>query len=155
LNAALPYLLHQTGFGALAAGGFGILFNFGWRELSWCAASGALALATRTLGLDCGWSLEMASFMAAATVGSGAWLLRQQLDIAGNALAVAGCIPMIPGSFAAQAIFGLFALTAPHPDHAAMVVASTMEYMLRVAFTIGAIGAGLSITTSLPRRRKF
>jgi hypothetical protein len=51
-------VLHQALFGAVAASGFGILFNFGWRDLRWCAASGALALTTRTIAQDANWSLE-------------------------------------------------------------------------------------------------
>lgn len=149
------HLLHQTLFGALAACGFGILFNFGWRELFWCAGSGALALAVRTLGQDAGWTLEVASFTAAVAVGCAARLMYDRLGIASNALAVTGCIPMVPGSFAAQTIFGLFALTAPHPQHAAEAAVITMEYLLRVTFTIGAIGTGLSLTLQLLRSRDF
>ena len=66
MTVDLLNLFHQALFGALAACGFGILFNFGWRDLPWCAASGALALATRTLAQEGSWSLEAASFVAAA-----------------------------------------------------------------------------------------
>ena len=45
MNLTLPYLLHQMICGAIAAAGFGVLFNVGFRMLPWCAASGALALA--------------------------------------------------------------------------------------------------------------
>lgn len=155
MTTELIHLFHQTVFGALAAAGFGILFNFGWRQLSWCAISGAVALAVRTLCLDAGWTLEGASFAAAAAVGCGARILRARLGIAGNTLAVAGCIPMVPGGFAAQAIFGLFGLTAAHPDNPAMMAVTALEYLLRVVFTIGAIGAGLSITTHVLHNRDF
>jgi uncharacterized membrane protein YjjB (DUF3815 family) len=148
------HMLHQTLFGAIAASGFGILFNFSWRQLCWCAASGALALGTRALCLDFGWPLEVSSFVAAATVGCCVRLLKGYLGFTGNALAVAGCIPMVPGSFAAQAIFGLFALSAHSAQPAVMALVS-IEYMLRVVFTIGAIGTGLSITTHLLRTRDF
>lgn len=152
---AVLHLLHQTVFGSLAAAGFGILFNFGWRELRWCAAAGALALAVRTLGVDAGWTQEAASFTAAAAVGCGVKLLRSRLGIAGNALAVAGCIPMIPGSYATQAIFGLFALSAQSSGDVASTMAAPLDYVLRVVFTIGAIGTGLSITTHLSRNEEF
>ena len=67
----LPFLLHQTICGAIAAAGFGVLFNIGFRSLPWCAASGALALAVRTGCLDgLHWNLEAASFAAALTVGA-------------------------------------------------------------------------------------
>ena len=46
-----PLLLHHTVCGGLAAAGFGVLFNVGFRELSWCAVSGALMLAVRTVAL--------------------------------------------------------------------------------------------------------
>ncbi len=158
MTVDLMHVLHQAVFGALAASGFGILFNFGWRELPGCAASGALALTTRTLGLDAGWTLEAASFAAAAAVGCGAQLLHApflhtRFGTAGNALAVAGCIPMVPGSFAAQAIFGLIALTAQHPQNAGTMLVTTTESMLRVVFTIAALGTGLSITAHIRRRR--
>jgi uncharacterized membrane protein YjjB (DUF3815 family) len=146
------HVLHQALFGAVAASGFGVLFNFGWRDLRWCAASGALALTTRTIAQDAGWSLEAATFAAAAAVGFGGRLLRARLGSASNALAVAGCIPMVPGFFAAQAIFGLFALTAPQPGNPGKLALTTMEFVLRVIFTAGAIGAGLSIATHIVRR---
>jgi len=48
-------LLHNTVCGGLAAAGFGVLFNVSFRGLPWCAASGALALALRTIALGAGW----------------------------------------------------------------------------------------------------
>jgi uncharacterized membrane protein YjjB (DUF3815 family) len=147
------HLLNQTLFGAVAASGFGMLFNLGWRDVLWCAASGAIALATRTLGQDAGWNLETASFAAAAAVGCAARLSGARLGIASETLAVAGCIPMVPGSFAAQGIFGLFALTSTQPQDPGRLALSTIELMLRVIFTIGAIGAGLSIATHILARQ--
>src|SRR5208283_476871 len=69
MTVDLLHVLHQALFGAVAASGFGVLFNFGWRDLRWCATSGALALTIRTLGQNAGWSLEAATFAAAAAVG--------------------------------------------------------------------------------------
>ena len=62
-------LLHHIACGAIAAAGFGVLFNIGLRSLHWCAAAGALALAVRTICLTSGWNLEGASFAAAMMVG--------------------------------------------------------------------------------------
>ncbi len=151
----LPHLLHQMVFGGLAAAGFGVLFNFGLRALPWCWACGALALLVRTLGLDAGWTLEAASFTAALAVGSIVFLLQSTLRRASNAMALAGCIPMVPGSFFAQAILGLFSLTRPDLAHADQLIVTTVEYMLRVIFTVGAIGAGLAIPMQLLKTRDF
>ncbi len=153
MTGDLLRLLHQTVCGAIAAVGFGVLFNIGYRSLLWCAASGGLALAVRTLCLDYGWSLEAASFAAALAVGGGVQVLRARTDISQTALDVAGCIPMVPGSFAAKGILGLFALTAPNPTGATETLISAVEYTLRVTFTIGAIGTGLAIPTLLLRVR--
>ena len=116
------HLLHQAFFGAIAAAGFGGLFNFGIRALAWCAAAGALALGVRTLGLDLHWSLEAASFMAAVAASCCANVLRRPLGPRGSAVALAGCIPMVPGAFLGQAILGMLAVTTPHPENAAVIL---------------------------------
>jgi uncharacterized membrane protein YjjB (DUF3815 family) len=147
------FLLHQMVCGAIAAAGFGVLFNIGFRSLAWCAASGGLALGVRTVCLEQGWSLEAASFVAALAVGSAVHVLCNHTDISQDALDVTGCIPMVPGSFAAKAILGLFALTAPNLTGATETLITAVEYTLRVMFTIGAIGTGLAIPTMLLRVR--
>lgn len=158
VNALKYGVIHQMIFGAIAAAGFGVLFNFGYMNLLCAGVAGAIALGVRTLGLDAGWSLEAASFAAAVSVALVVELVGMlPLNIcqAGKALAVAGCIPMIPGSAAAQWIFGLFTLTSPLPDNADLLLVVVVQSGLRVIFTIGAIGAGLTIVTSLFRRPEF
>ncbi len=155
MSAELIHLAHHSLFGAAAAAGFGVLFNFGLRALPWCAAAGALALLVRTVGLEAGWSLEAASFVAAAAVALAVRLLLPLQRQAGGAMALAGCIPMVPGSFFAQAILGLMGLTSAQGAEAASLLATTVEYGLRVLFTVGAIGAGLTIPTHLMGEREF
>jgi uncharacterized membrane protein YjjP (DUF1212 family) len=150
----LPLLVHQTVCGAIAAAGFGVLFNIGYRSLPWCAASGALALAVRTVCLESlHWNLESSSFAAALVVGGTVLALRSRARISQNALDVVGCIPMVPGSFAAKAILGLFAVTTIEPAQATETLITAMQYTLRVMFTIGAIGTGLAIPALLMRVR--
>jgi uncharacterized membrane protein YjjB (DUF3815 family) len=146
--------LHQMFFGAVAAAGFGVLFNFGLRSLAWCAAAGGLALAVRTLGLDAHWSLEAASFVAAGAASCCSNLLRTPLGPRGNAVALTGCIPMVPGAFFGQAILGMLAVTTPHPENAAVIL-TAIEYLLRVFFTLAAIGAGLAIPAHLLKNPDF
>jgi uncharacterized membrane protein YjjB (DUF3815 family) len=147
------HLLHQTICGGLAAAGFGVLFNVGLRGLPWCAASGALALALRTVALGGGWRMEAASFAAALALGVAVQLLPSWVGVSRNALHVAGCIPMIPGGFAAKAILGLFAITAQHPIATNEAVIAAIENTLRVAFIMGALGTGVAIPTLLLRGR--
>jgi len=142
-------LLHHTVCGALAAAGFGVLFNVGFRALSWCAGSGALMLAVRTIAIGSGSSIEAASFVAALAGGVVVQLLPSTIGVSGNALHIVGCIPMIPGGFAAKAILGLLAVTAQHPTATAGTLITAMDNSLRVMFTVGALGTGLAIPTLL------
>ena len=146
-------MLHHTACGGLAAAGFGILFNVGIRTLAWCAVSGGLALAVRTVALQSGGSLVAASFVAALAVGAAAQILQSRIGVSSNALAVVGCIPMIPGAVAARAILGLFAVTAQPPTASGDAFFAALENALRVAFTIGALGTGVAIPTLLMRAR--
>ena len=149
----LLHLLHQTICGGLAAAGFGVLFNIGYRALPWCAASGALALAVRTVTLEWAWGLPAASFAAALTVGVIVQLLQSRSGVSSNALAVVGCIPMIPGGVATKAILGLFAVAAQHPSATNQTLVTAVENTLRVMFTIGALGTGLALPTLQLRMR--
>lgn len=150
------HLLHQAFFGGVAAAGFGILFNFGLRQTPLCFLSGAFTLAVRTLCLDAGWNLEAASLVAAlATSTISATMLYRFLGCANSMVALAGCIPMVPGAFFAQAILGFFSITSTaHPVND-MTVLLPVQYLFRVIFTVAAIGAGLTIPTHIFRRREF
>jgi len=155
LLAALPHVLHQAFFGAVAAWGFGILFNFGRRCLIWATAFGAVALAVRTVALDAQWSLEAASFAAAFVTASLALAFRERLGAAMETIALAGCIPMIPGAFFGHALLGFFALTAPDVANVETTVFESLRAFLRVIFTLGAIGAGLAVPVHLWRVRRI
>jgi uncharacterized membrane protein YjjB (DUF3815 family) len=150
----IAHLLHHAVCGAIAAAGFGVLFNVARRLLPWCAATGALALAVRTGLIDAGWSLEAASFVAAIAVGAAVHLMRRRTGAFGDLLDVTGCIPMVPGSFAARALIGLFALTTSKVAREQETLIIATQYTLRVIVTIGAIGTGLAIPTYLMRKRQ-
>jgi len=156
MTALLAHVLHQAALSALASAGFGVLFNAAPRALVFCAVGGALALALRTALQDNGWSLEAASFVAAVAVTLlAAGVLRRWLGSGATAVAVAGCIPMVPGAFFARALLGLFALTAPNATGLDQTLAVTIVAMLRVVFTLGGIGAGIAISLTVLRRREF
>ena len=145
-------LVDKVVCGGLASAGFGVLFNVGLRALPWCGASGALGLLVRTLALRAGWDIEVASFAAALALSSAVQFVQVRAGISRNALAVVGHIPMIPGSFAAKAILGMFALMSTAPATPESLV-SLAQNALRVAFTIGALGTGLAIPSMLLRIR--
>lgn len=146
-------LLHHTACGSIAAVGFAVVFNVTSRGLPWCAAAGALALAVRTVALDSGLRLEGSSFLAAIAVGGAVQLLQTRFQTTGNAFAVCGCIPLVPGALAARAILGLVAATATNPAAPGATLVTAIQDSLRVILTIGAVGTGVAIPTLLSLRR--
>jgi uncharacterized membrane protein YjjB (DUF3815 family) len=98
-------------------------------------------------------NLEGASFAAALTVGAVVQLLWRRRDISQDLLVVVGCISMVPGSFAAKAIIGLFAVTTSAVVNESDMLVAAIQYMLRAMFITGAIGTGLAIPTLLFRAR--
>jgi uncharacterized membrane protein YjjB (DUF3815 family) len=152
----LPYLGHQAAFGAIAAVGFGVLFNFGGRSLFWCALAGALALAVRTLCQHGGASLEAATFAAAAATSCTAILCRRWIGVTCHAIALAGCIPMVPGAFFGQALLGFMSVTGTAAsDESMTTIVGSVQAFIRVISTVGAMGAGLAIPAYLVRSRQF
>ena len=151
----LGQLFQQIVCGALAALGFGVLFNVRPRALAWCAFAGALALTIRSAVLIWGWNLEAASFLAALAVGATVQGLQARIGISRNTLAAVGCIPMIPGAYAARAILGLMAMTAQQPPTANTTMLAALEFSCRVMFIMGALGTGVAIPTLLTRVRPF
>jgi uncharacterized membrane protein YjjB (DUF3815 family) len=97
--------------------------------------------------------MERASFVAALALGIVVQLLPSWTAVSRNALHVAGCIPMIPGGFAAKAILGLFAITAQHAAGNETLIAA-IENILRVTFIMGALGTGVAVPTLLLRLRR-
>ncbi len=139
-------ILHQAFFGGLAAAGFGVLFNTPPRILGLCFASGAFALAIRTIGQSYDLGLPLASFIAALALATVDRTWHQSQTPLGSVLAVVGCIAMVPGSLAARGLMGLFALIHAKPEDTLLLV-STAETMILVTFTLVAIGIGLIIPT--------
>ena len=149
MNIDVPNLLRDIVCGGLASAGFGVLFNVGFRSVPWCAAAGMLALLVRTITLQLGLSFEAASLVAALVVGFAVQLLPFRTGVSRHALHVVGCIPMIPGAFAARAVLGLFAITVQPSVAASEKLITALLYGMRVILTVGALGTGLAIPTLL------
>ena len=151
-------ILHHVLFGGIAAAGFGILFNFSWRTVGWTAIGGGIALAVRTLGMEAQWGLAMSSTMAAAAVTVYVrllYLLPVFVPTGGSMLAIAGCIPMIPGSGAAHGLVGLMTFASQHGNYDVALLGSSIASMLSVVFTIGGIAAAITLINEIIKRPSF
>ncbi|WP_319410298.1 threonine/serine exporter family protein [uncultured Cohaesibacter sp.] len=151
-------ILHHMVFGAIAASGFGILFNFSWRTVGWTAIGGAVALGVRTVGMEAEWGLAMSSTVAAAAVTVYVrllYLLPVFVPTGGSMLAIAGCIPMIPGSGAAHGLVGLMTFASQHDNYDVALLGSSVAAMLSVVFTIGGIAAAITLINEIIKRPSF
>jgi uncharacterized membrane protein YjjB (DUF3815 family) len=152
----LLHILHQAFFGGVAAAGFAVLFNCHPRMLPLCFGAGALALAARTVSQDCGASLAGASFLAALLVATVDKIWEDFPSPRGSILAVAGAIPMIPGSLAAKVFISVFAFLrngqGPGADAASamMETVTTWDNLMMLIFTLAAIGTGLALPSLIP-----
>jgi len=144
MSVSVLSVLHNCLCGGLSAAGFGVLFNVGFRTLPLCAASGGIALTVRSIALGFGWGFEASSFVAALAVGIAVQLLPPSVGASRNVFHVVGCIPMIPGVFAAKAILGLFATTTASSIQNDTLTGA-ITFGLRAMFTVGALGTGLAI----------
>jgi uncharacterized membrane protein YjjB (DUF3815 family) len=138
-------LLHHSVCGGVGAVGFAVLFNVKARALPVCAAMGALAVGLRTVALAFGWTMEAASFLGAIGLGLMIQLLPATVGVSRNAMNVLGVIPMIPGALIANAMLGLFAITATPVSEVEKAVPIALACALRVTFSILALGTGLAI----------
>ncbi|MGC3992326.1 MAG: threonine/serine exporter family protein [Chthoniobacteraceae bacterium] len=145
MNSQILHLLHQAFFGGVAAAGFGILFNCPRRMLWICFGAGALALLVRTLALEAHCSLATATFLAAFVLGVVDRLWQQPHTLRGCVLGVVGCIPMVPGGFAANVLMSFFKLMHAEATQAAALTPQVLENFLSVTFTLIAMGIGLAI----------
>jgi uncharacterized membrane protein YjjB (DUF3815 family) len=82
-------------------------------------------------------------------------LSRRWLGVACHAIALAGCIPMVPGAFFGQALLGFIAVSADPSGHSVATTVTALQAFIRVITTVGAIGAGLAIPAYLLRSRQF
>ncbi|MBV8815761.1 MAG: threonine/serine exporter family protein [Verrucomicrobia bacterium] len=145
MNSFWLYLIHQALFGGIAAAGFGVLFNCPPAMLVECFASGAVALAVRTSTQSAGLSLPEAAFFAALTVAVIERVLQHYQSKRGSILAVVGCIPMVPGSLAADGLTNLFLMLNAREGEDVVAAAHGMKNLLMVAITLAAIGTALAI----------
>jgi uncharacterized membrane protein YjjB (DUF3815 family) len=141
MNESL-HIIHQAIFGGIAAAGFGVLFNYPRHWLPMSFASGMLALTVRTLALDFGCPLPVASFYAASAVSLGVELLRSWPNLTRGVLAVVGCIPMVPGSLASKAVIDLFSISRVSNADIPLLM-ETAENICKFTLTMAAMATAL------------
>jgi len=145
MSVQFLHILHQAFFGGVAAVGFAVLFNCKPSMLWLCFGAGALALATRTVAQECGFTLPLASFFAALLLATLDRVWQEFPSPRGSVLAVVGAIPMVPGGIAAKVLISLFAMVRTGIGPGTEATVDTWHNLITLVFTLAAIGTALAL----------
>ncbi len=140
----------------LAVLGFAMVFSVPRRTLPGIVALAVAAHLVRSLFLEHGAGLPVASFVAAVLVGLTAAIVAPRTNQATPIYAFAPVIPLIPGTYMFDALTGVLELTSgtePNPGAivAAAVVSGSIATLTVVALAVGTISPTLLVGRHLAR----
>jgi uncharacterized membrane protein YjjB (DUF3815 family) len=140
----------------LAVLGFAMVFSVPRRTLPGIIALAIVAHLVRSLGLELGAALPLASFAAAVLVGFTAAVVAPRANEATPIYAFAPVIPLIPGTYMFNALTGMLELTSgkePNPSAIvdAAVINGSIATLTVIALAVGAITPTLLVGRHLAR----
>jgi len=130
-------------FASVASIGFAMVFNVPKHTLKFCAIGGALTFISRTILLDFGFGIELATFIAATIIGIIALYWSRKYLIPRPVYTVASIIPMIPGTYAFSAMINLVDMNS-HGVTPELIELFVQNGLKAVAI-LGAISFGLAL----------
>ncbi len=147
-------LLQDAFWSALAATGFAILFNVPARTLPGCAIGGALGHASRTLLMQLGMDIELATLFGAFLIGLLGLLFARRWQVPVTIFTVSAAVTLVPGGFAYRTMIGIIELSTADPSTSANVLLTTVINAIKTALILGAISAGIAAPRLLFFRQK-
>jgi uncharacterized membrane protein YjjB (DUF3815 family) len=147
-------VLEDALWSGIAALGFAILFNVPKRTLLACALCGAAGHAARTLLMEFGNGIEVATLVGATLVGFMSTYCARQCRAPAPIFAICGAIPMVPGTFAYRAMIGFIQVTTADAATGGPVLTDAGINFVKTGLILATIAAGIAAPTLLFRRRK-
>jgi uncharacterized membrane protein YjjB (DUF3815 family) len=144
-------LLHDALWSGVASLGFAILFNVPVRTLLACAVCGASGHATRTLLMQFGVGIELATLVGATLIGVLGELFARRWHAPAPVFTVPGVIPLIPGTFAYSTMIGLFELTSGGGE---AVLLETAVNAVKTLLILAALASGIAAASLIFHRRR-
>jgi uncharacterized membrane protein YjjB (DUF3815 family) len=145
-------LLSNAALAAIAAAGFGMLFNVPFPMLGWCALGGAVGRGGRFLMVKAGLSVPWATLFAAMVVSFlGVWVA-QRLRAHPKVVTVASVIPMVPGTYLYSTLLCIWAMehSGPTPE----LLRAALRDGLDASFVVAALALGLAAPGLIVFRRR-
>jgi uncharacterized membrane protein YjjB (DUF3815 family) len=148
-------LLHDAIWSGVAALGFAILFNVPTRTLRGCLVCGAAGHVVRTITMQLGLSIELATLASATIVGFVGTAFARRWQTPAAVFTVSGVIPLVPGVFAFQTMLGLLDVaSAIDPATGLSALLEVSQNGIKTGLILMAIAAGIAAPTLLFERRK-
>lgn len=140
----------------LAVLGFAMVFSVPRRTLPGIIVLAIVAHLVRSLCLDLGASLPLASFVAAILIGLTAAVVAPRANEASPIYSFAPVIPLVPGTYMFDALTGVLDLTSgsaadPAAIVDAVVVNGSVATLTVIALAVGAISPTLLVGRHLAR----
>ncbi|MBL8165739.1 MAG: threonine/serine exporter family protein [Anaerolineae bacterium] len=147
-------MLQDAFWSSVAATGFAILFNVPKRTLPGCALGGAVGHATRTLLMQIGMDIELATLVGATVIGFLGLFFARRWQAPALIFTISAAVTMVPGTFAYRAMIGLLELAQADPATANVALIEASANAIRTALILGAIAVGIVAPGMLFDRHK-
>lgn len=142
-------------YAAIAAVGFGMLFNIPLRLVIVCGLVGGVGHGVRyILNTEMDYSLELATLVGATVIGAASYYLGRYYKVPQSIFAIAAVIPMIPGTFAYRTMIGAAALVSESGVSPETLLVTSVT-ALKTAFILAALAIGVAVPQLLLNRKKM
>jgi uncharacterized membrane protein YjjP (DUF1212 family) len=153
---AWPYsILYDAMLGAIAAFGFGALFNTPKYPLLACAVCGALGRSSRLIMVDGGVDLALATLASVSLITVVALLFAHRFRVPEIVIAVSAALTMIPGYFGVKFIEGVFLMEQHGPSVTISELLGTVQMGLQTLFIAVAMVAGVIFPLMILRSKNL
>jgi uncharacterized membrane protein YjjB (DUF3815 family) len=139
---------------ALAALGFAVLFHAPLRTLPGCALGAALGHAVRTLLIQAGMDIELATLFGATIIGFLGMLFAHYWKAPMPIFTVSAAVTLVPGVFAFRTMMALLEISQGKPDTANAALVEASVNAVKTALVLAAIALGIAAPTLLFARPK-
>jgi uncharacterized membrane protein YjjB (DUF3815 family) len=140
----LLLILQDAFWSALAALGFAVILNVPRQALLGSALGGALGHALRTLLMQLGLDIVVATLVAAGLIGVVGVLLARRWGIPSPVITVSASITLVPGVFAYETMIAILEIARGDSADMQAALVTAAANGIRTALILGAIGLGIA-----------
>lgn len=150
----LGIIIQDALLSAVAATGFAMLFSAPRRTLLGCAIGGALGHASRSLLMQFGFGIELATLAGSVVIGVVGVFCAQRLRAPTPIFTISAGVTLAPGVLAYQTMIGILQVAAGDSETAAAALVTVSANGIKTALILGAIAVGIAAPALLFDRRK-